>query len=53
MSADHPNIVKLYECFEDKEDYHLVMEYLEGGDLSNILKKDKKLTEKQSASICY
>lgn len=33
MSVDHPNIVKLYECFEDADEFHLVMEYLEGGEL--------------------
>ena len=27
---DHPNVIKLYEMFEDKKFYYLVMEYLEG-----------------------
>lgn len=30
---DHPNIVKLYEVFEDKAFYHMVMEMCTGGDL--------------------
>ena len=27
MSVDHPHIVKLYEAFEDEDNFHLVMEY--------------------------
>lgn len=32
-SVDHPNIVKLYETYEDENYFHIVMEYCEGGDL--------------------
>ena len=32
-SVDHPNIVKLYETYEDEYYFHMVMEYCEGGDL--------------------
>ncbi len=27
MAVDHPSIVKLYEAFEDNQNFHLVMEY--------------------------
>lgn len=30
-SLDHPNIVRLFETFEDVSDIHLVMEYCSGG----------------------
>ena len=31
--SQHPNIVKLYDLFEDKERVYIVMEYLKGGEL--------------------
>jgi calcium/calmodulin-dependent protein kinase I len=33
--VDHPNIVKLYEIFEDDQCYHLVMELMTGGEVRN------------------
>lgn len=30
---DHPNIIKLYETFEDSRNVYLVMEICEGGEL--------------------
>ena len=34
---DHPNIVKFYGCFEEKEDVYLVLEYMNGGTLFDYL----------------
>lgn len=31
--VDHPNIVKLYDIFEDEETYSLVMELMTGGEV--------------------
>lgn len=36
-NLDHPNIVKIYEYFEDKWFYYLVMEFLEGGELFEFI----------------
>jgi len=32
--VDHPNIVKLYEIYEDDATYYLVMELMTGGEVS-------------------
>lgn len=43
--TDHPNIVRLYEFFEDEENYHLVLEYISGGELFDYIVKSKHLSE--------
>ncbi|EKX35163.1 hypothetical protein GUITHDRAFT_90329 [Guillardia theta CCMP2712] len=43
---DHPNIVRLYETYSEKEKLHLVMEHCEGGDLFDFLMKTYQLTER-------
>merc|ERR1712157_453255 len=32
-TMDHPNIVKVYNVFERKQEIHIVMEFCSGGDL--------------------
>ena len=34
---DHPNIIKFYEVYEDKNVFHFVMEFCSGGDLYDRL----------------
>jgi len=34
---NHPNIVKLLDMFEEDDAYYLVMEYVSGGDLNDLL----------------
>lgn len=37
---DHPNIIRVFEEYEDDQYYHFVMEYSSGGELlERILKK--------------
>ena len=31
--VDHPNILKLYEIYEEEKDFHLVTELCSGGEL--------------------
>lgn len=43
-SLSHPNIVEVYDVGEDNGEYYIVMEYVEGKHLKNLLKKRGKLT---------
>ena len=49
---DHPNVIKIFEFYIDKENYYLITEYCNGGDLFEIA-KDIKLSEIQVAYIMY
>lgn len=49
--VDHPNIVKLYEIFEDSKYIHIVMEICTGGDLFDYLINKRTLTEQEVAQI--
>ena len=46
---DHPNILKLYEFFEDSQNYYLVTDYLNGGELLDYILKNKVLSETETA----
>jgi calcium-dependent protein kinase len=50
---DHPNIVKLFEYFCDDDKYYLITEYCKGGDLFDLIKKKKKLSEQSAAYIMF
>jgi predicted ATPase len=41
---NHPNIVNLHANLRDGQDYYLVLEYLEGGDLSALVKRSGRLS---------
>ena len=43
-SLSHPNIVEVYDVGEDNGQYYIVMEYVEGKTLKQLLKKREKLT---------
>ncbi|PHJ18561.1 calcium-dependent protein kinase cdpk3 [Cystoisospora suis] len=48
---DHPNIMKLYEFFEDKRNYYLVMEVYRGGELFDEIILRQKFSEVDAAVI--
>ena len=43
---DHPNLLKYYSSFIEKENYYIIMEYAEGGNLKNYIKIHKILGKK-------
>ncbi len=50
-SLSHPNIVEVYDVGEDNGSYYIVMEYIEGKQLKQLLKKRGKLTLNEVVDI--
>jgi len=50
-SLTHPNIVEVYDVGEDNGQYYIVMEYVEGRHLKNLIKKRGKLTTSEVIDI--
>lgn len=49
--VDHPNIVKLYEFFEDDENFYIIQECCSGGQLFEAILKKKTFSENEAAGI--
>jgi len=50
---DHPNIMKVFEFFEDNTHFYLVSEYYSGGELFDEIVKRKRFTEADAAQAMY
>ena len=50
-TVDHPNIIKLFDCYYDNNYYYMVEEYCSGGDLFDYIQKVKNFSEKIAATI--
>jgi calcium-dependent protein kinase len=48
-SIDHPNVLKLYEFFQDDRSYYLITEYCEGGELFDRIIEEGSFSENQAA----
>jgi len=48
---DHPNIIKLYETYEDARNIYLIMELCVGGELFERIVEQKHMTEEACAII--
>jgi len=48
---DHPNIVKMYEFFEDDKRFFIVMEICKGGELFDEILESGKMSEHDAAVI--
>ena len=50
---DHPNILKLYEFYEDDRSYHLVTEMCTGGELFDMIIKKGYFNENMAAATMH
>ena len=50
-AIDHPNVLKLYEFYEDRYYIHLVTEIWHGGDLFDYIVETDLISEQMTADI--
>ena len=50
-NLNHPNIVSIYDWGEESGTYYIVMEYVEGQSLAEILRRDGSLTIEQVTRV--
>ncbi|OAA62507.1 serine/threonine-protein kinase [Niveomyces insectorum RCEF 264] len=48
---EHPNIVKLYDIWENRNEIYLILEYVENGDLFTYVSRNGPLTEEASIFV--
>lgn len=48
---DHPNVLKMYEVFQDAKRFMIVTEYCEGKELFDRIVEKNKFTEQDCAVI--
>ncbi|KAF2859668.1 Pkinase-domain-containing protein [Piedraia hortae CBS 480.64] len=48
---EHPNIVKLYDVWENHNELYIIMEYVEGGELFHYIDRRGGLSEEESAYV--
>lgn len=48
---DHPNILKLYEYFEDSKNIHLITELCQGGELFDLIVEKEFLQEEEAVNV--
>ena len=51
MDLDHPNILKMYEFFEDEKRYYIVTDICKGGELFDEVVARGKFTEGDAAML--
>ena len=44
---NHPNIIQLYEIIQTEKEIFMIMEYIEGGELFELIQKKGKLSEEE------
>jgi formylglycine-generating enzyme required for sulfatase activity/tRNA A-37 threonylcarbamoyl transferase component Bud32 len=51
VKLNHPNIVRIFNIDRDEEGYYIAMEYLEGEDVRQLVKREGHLTPEQTRRI--
>jgi len=52
-SVEHPNIVKLYEFYDEPDYYYMVMECIQGGELFDRIVKKTTYSEKEARDLAF
>ena len=50
---DNEHVIKVYQIYEDDNNYLIIMEYCEGGELFNYIVEKQRLTENETAFFYY
>src|SRR5438874_13349687 len=50
-NLNHPNIVSTYDWGEEEGTYFIVMEYIEGSTIRELILKHRRLSPKQAAAV--
>jgi calcium-dependent protein kinase len=48
---DHPNILKIYEFYQDKKNYYIIIELCTGGELFDKIIDQGSFTEKEASAV--
>lgn len=47
----HPNIIQLYELYQDEQNYYLITEYCSGGELFDKIRLMEQFSEREAADF--
>ena len=50
-NMDHPNIVRVYEVVEDRDNFYVAGEAMDGGSLTDLLESSQAVSEKKAACL--
>ena len=50
---DNPNVIKVFKIYEEENNFSIIMEYCEGGELFNYIVKKQRLSEEESSYFFY
>ena len=52
-TVDHPNLPRIYEFFEDSDNFYIILEFCKGGDLFDKIVEMQEFSEDQAAWIMH